>query len=201
MTFSAAALRLAAVNDRGNALRAWAFALAQFAIAAGALAWGVGFGWTEAAYRVFYLFGAVLNVVWLGLGTIWLLAERRTASVATGAVIGLSGFAAFIVLTALLASGAPAALAGSFPHASDVMPIEARVVSRVFSTVGSVVVLGGLLVSLRRRRHTLGLSLLATGVLVVAVVSSLARTGRVSYFSVGLAIGVALMYLGFIRAT
>jgi hypothetical protein len=59
-----------------TALRVWSVALAQFGLASAALAWGIGFGWTPLVYRAFYYFGAILNVAWLALGTIWLLAPK-----------------------------------------------------------------------------------------------------------------------------
>lgn len=176
--------------------------MAQFALASLAMTIGVGVGWTSATYRLFYLFGAVLNVVWLGLGTVWLLANKRAASMATGAVIGLSGFATFVVIMAVLVDGASAALATeTFPAPGEVMPVEVRIVSRVFSIVGSVVLLGGLLLSIKRRRHVLGLALLAVGVVIAGLASEFARTGRLELFSGGLAAGVSLMYAGFVRAS
>ena len=53
---------------------AWSVALALFALGSGALWWAEADGWNLAAFRVFYLAGAVLNVPWLALGTVYLLA-------------------------------------------------------------------------------------------------------------------------------
>ena len=53
--------------------RAWAIALALFALASAALATGTSTGWDHGTFRVFYLLGAVLNVPWLALGTVYLL--------------------------------------------------------------------------------------------------------------------------------
>src|SRR5436305_14664715 len=94
-----------AAHGRG-ALLVWAFALAQFAVASLALAYGVAFGWTAWLYRLFYLFGAVLNVGWLALGTVRLLAGRYWSEFATGIVIVASAVAAFAIVTTPLASGA-----------------------------------------------------------------------------------------------
>ena len=41
---------------------AWSGALALFVVAAGALAAGAGLGWNGPTFRIFYLFGAILNV-------------------------------------------------------------------------------------------------------------------------------------------
>ena len=56
--------------------RAWTISLVLFALAAAALATGVSTGWDRGTFRVFFLLGAVLNVPWLALGTVYLLAGR-----------------------------------------------------------------------------------------------------------------------------
>src|SRR5215207_4851222 len=43
---------------------AWSLALAMFAIASAALWLGAAKGWDGATFRVFFLFGAILNVRW-----------------------------------------------------------------------------------------------------------------------------------------
>ena len=55
---------------------AWAAGLAMFALAALAGVLARSGGATETEYCVFYLFGAILNVAWLALGTGYLLAPR-----------------------------------------------------------------------------------------------------------------------------
>ncbi len=196
--FSVAAWR--ASGDRGAALRVWSFALAQFAVGAGALAWGVSFGWTPIAYRVFYLFGAVLNVGWLGLGTLWLVWHSQAAFAATVGLAVVSVWAAIVVATTQMEPGAAAVLASErLPAARDIMPVLARNLSRWFSIAGSVVVLAGMFISMATRRNVLGLGLLALGVVVAGISSELARVGYVEVFSIGLAVGIGLMYAGFVR--
>ena len=56
---------------------AWTIALAMFTIASASLWVAAAVGWTEPTFRVFYLFGAILNVPWLALGTIELLGGPR----------------------------------------------------------------------------------------------------------------------------
>ncbi len=189
-------------TDRSVALAVWALALAQFAIASGLLAWGVGFGWTGALYRGYYLFGAVLNVLWLGLGTVWFLAPRPARWAISTLVLAVSVHAALIVGVEPLVPGAREVLAtAEIPQGAEVVPGRARFLSRWSSIAGSVAVLAGLVWSAARRRSSVrGLALLAAGVLVVAGASVLARLGAVAPFSVGLALGVGLMYLGFRRA-
>ena len=51
----------------------------MFAVASLALTAGVAAGWTPLSFKVYYLFGAILNVPWLALGTVELLASRAVA--------------------------------------------------------------------------------------------------------------------------
>ena len=51
----------------------WTIGLAMFAAAALAGVLARAGGATESEYRLFYLFGAILNVAWLALGTLYLL--------------------------------------------------------------------------------------------------------------------------------
>ena len=51
-------------------LLAWAGALAAFAAASGAIAWGAAAGWSDPAFRVYYLCGALLAAALLGAGSL-----------------------------------------------------------------------------------------------------------------------------------
>lgn len=189
-----------AASDRNVALRVWSVALAQFGAACLALAWGIAFGWTPLVYRVFYLFGAVLNVAWLAVGTVWLLAPRGFALPFNLVFAAGAGISTALVMTSGLADGAAAALVGAqLPHPRDVMGDVPRTLSRYFSIGGSTVVLAGLLVGIVRRRFAGGLALLALGVVIAGVASELMRAGYVAAFSAGLVIGIAVMYAGFVR--
>src|SRR4029077_3258953 len=72
---------------------AWTIALALFTAAAVALALGSSRGFDPTTYRIFFLFGAVLDVPWLALGTVHLLAPPTTARRAQHAVLFFSGLA------------------------------------------------------------------------------------------------------------
>jgi len=189
-------------RSRASALRVWSFALLQFGIAAGALWWGIAFGWTSAAYKVFYMFGAVLNVAWLGLGTMRLFVDKWASWFATCLLVAASSYAIYRIAGTAFVPGAGHALrTDNFPPPSAVMPGSVRALSRWFSIGGSVVVVAGLIWSIVQRRHTLGIALLAVGVVIIGVTSELARAGHVVYFPIGLAVGIVVMYTGFLRTT
>src|SRR3954452_15900148 len=50
---------------------AWSVSLLMFALASAALAAGAGTGWNGPLFRSFYFFGAIANVPFLALGTIY----------------------------------------------------------------------------------------------------------------------------------
>ncbi|MBW3561723.1 MAG: hypothetical protein KY437_04425 [Actinobacteria bacterium] len=60
-----------------RALLYWAVSLAMFALASAALTYGEVAGWTSASFRIFYLFGGVLVVPWLALGTVQISTQDR----------------------------------------------------------------------------------------------------------------------------
>jgi hypothetical protein len=186
-------------------LAAWSVALAMFALASGAAAVGMLTGWPPAAFRTYYLFGAILNVPVLALGTVHLLAPGRHARIATAVVILLSISAAIAVLGAGLHLDALGT--DGIPAGSEVMPSGPRVVSRYYSFAGFLVVMVGALWSAWRlarshERHLKRLAganvLIAAGTLIVAIASGFARYGRGVIFAVGLFVGVSVMFAGFL---
>ncbi len=70
-----------------RALLIWGVALVMFCTASAGLFTGVVGGWTSTEFRVFYLFGAVLNVPWLALGSIAVNARSAAVSRWTGAIL------------------------------------------------------------------------------------------------------------------
>src|SRR5439155_11488318 len=71
---------------------AWTAALFVFAAASTALWAGAAFGWNGLWFRLFYLFGAIVNVPYLALGTVYLLADRN---VAQRVAVGVHAYALF----------------------------------------------------------------------------------------------------------
>jgi hypothetical protein len=189
---------------------AWAIAMIMFAVASFAAGLGVLDEWRPMTYRAFYLFGAILNVPVLALGTIYLLGPRRFGH-ALAALLGIAAiFAAGSVFTADLSLGAlnEASRSGQIASGSDVMPDGVRTLSRYFSYTFVIVVGGALWSSWRMARSSseglrdlaIGNILIATGTLIAAAGSIFARYGQGAIFAVGLLIGVVVMFLGFLKA-
>ena len=178
----------------------WAAGFTMFALAALAGYLARSGGATETEYRLFYLFGAILNVAWLALGTLYLLAPRRVADLSLVAVVLLSLAAGYAVVSAPVDLGAVADGRPAYPDGS-----LARILAGVGSGVGSLVLIGGALWSawifLRRRhngRRALANVIIAAGVVIVAIGGTAAFTGRGGLLELTNLIGLAVMFAGFL---
>ncbi len=183
---------------------AWTVSLALFALGAGALWWAESVGWGLGAFRVFYLAGAILNVPWLALGTVYLLANRRLADRVRGWLILTSGFAAGVVLfapTRTRVSG------DELPTGKDVFGVAPRVLAAVGSGLAAVIIVAGAVWSVWRPRRggnrlTVGNILIALGTLILSASGTLAgRLGKDRAFVVTLLIGICVLFAGFLVAT
>jgi hypothetical protein len=202
--FAVAVLRQYAARGRSYQL-AWGVALSMFALASLALAVGVAAGWTPLGFKAYYLFGALLNVPWLALGTVNLLGGRlaRRAYLA-----GLLLFTAASTVLLALAPVAGADLTVRVPEGKAFLPVPVRVLAVLGNSVGTVVVVGGAVASglaLRHRRELRprfeGNLLIALGVLLAASGGVFAFLDRSDKLAAGLALGACVMYAGFRRAS
>src|SRR4051794_41908891 len=69
----------------------------MFTVASASLWVAAAAGWTEPTFRIFYLFGAILNVPWLALGTVELLGGPRWGRPCAAGLALLSAFAAGVM--------------------------------------------------------------------------------------------------------
>lgn len=182
---------------------AWTISLALFAVGAGALWFAESAGWGGSVFRVFYLAGAILNVPWLALGTVYLLQSRRVGDRVRVWLILFSGFAAGVVLFAPLRDAAIAA--DELPAGHDVFGVAPRVLAAVGSGVSALVIIAGAVWSIVRRRRSsalvVGNILIAVGTLVLSASGTLAgRLGKDRAFAVTLLIGICVLFAGFLVA-
>jgi hypothetical protein len=170
-------------------LGAWAWSLGAYAVAAAAIAWGEAAGWDARAFRVYYGAGALLTAPLLGAGSL-LLAGVRGARAAALLYAGL----AVGVAVAMPVHGAFAA--HGIPPAQDHLAfLPARLLAILGNGLGTLAVVAVALRSVRRR--PLGNALIVLGVAAAAAGSGLAGLGAAGT-SVGIALGVALLYAGFV---
>lgn len=186
-------------------LAAWTAALAMFAGASAALAVGVSTGWDTGTFRVFYLLGAVLNVPWLALGTVYLLFGRERGNRTRPWLLFFTGLATGVVLAAPMepVSGV------DIPVGSDVFGAFPRALAAIGSGVGAVVILGGALWSgyrfardrTGRGRLAAANGLIALGTLVLSSGGLVQGfVGHDEAFTISLAVGITVIYAGFLVA-
>ena len=209
---------------------AWGVSMAMFALASFVVMYGTSQGWDPTSYKIFYLFGAMLNVPWLALGSIALLNKRELTMSALVLIAVLSIFGFFKVIS----SHPCEAIVGPSGHQTCVEAASTDLSNRVFgrkdipsgsdvwrkdhsvrtlaiwySTIAYVVVVGIAALSSRSRKgvappkeRVRANLLIAIGVTIVAIGSTaLVRYAKGAAFSVTLAIGVAVMFVGFLFAS
>jgi hypothetical protein len=180
---------------------AWSVALSLFAAGAAFLGIGASTGWTVPVFRGFYLFGAVVNVPVLALGTVYLLLGRRHGD-RWAAVVAL--FAAFAAGVLLMAPAHAIPDVHHLPQGSEVFGALPRVLAAVASAGGALVVLGGAVWSAWRQRRGRLLwanVLIAAGTLVLGASGLLnSLLGAMEAFAVSLVAGVTILYAGFLLA-
>ncbi len=194
---------------------AWTVSLSLFALGAGALWWAEARGWSLDSFRTFYLAGAILNVPWLALGTVYLLAGERAGDRTRTWLIALSGLSAGVMLAAPTRA---AVSGGELPTGHDVFGVWPRVLAAVGSGVAAVVIVAGALWSAYRlargqvpampgaqrtvlvpRRLVYGNLLIAAGTIVLSASGTLAgRLGKDRAFAVTLLIGITILFAGFL---
>jgi hypothetical protein len=185
----------------------WGVSMLMFATATGALILGVLDGWSSAEFRAYWLFGAVLTVPYLALGELYLLIRQRWVP-----HFLLVGLLAATVVAAAIVRTAPVsgALANEFPLGREVFGdgSTAYRLSQYYAYPGYIVLVGGAIWSAFRirgrpdlRTRFLGILLIAVGATVVFIGSGVgAGFGNFAVFAVGHAIGIAVMYWGFLTA-
>lgn len=184
---------------------AWAVSLALFACGSLSLWAGASLGWDGWSFRLFYAFGAVVNVPFLALGTVELLSPRR-APVVRVAVSLACAFAAGVVLAAPFTGPIPP---DTLPQGSAVFGPLPRILAASFSAGAATVVFAGAAWSavrlMRGRaapRLAAGNGLIALGTLILSMSGLLNGVlGQMEAFAVTLMAGVTVLFAGFLVAS
>jgi hypothetical protein len=195
---------------------AWSISLLQFAVASAALWVGATAGWDLPTFRVFFLFGAILNVPWLALGSIYLLGGQRTGDRWAVVVSLLSAMAIGVMIAAPTKAPLPAS---GLPQGREVFGVLPRVLAAAASGVAATFVIVAAIWSAVRllRGHSrsanapavarpgqlaLGNVIIALGTAILGASGTLTgRLGQEQAFSVTLAVGIVLLFAGFLIAT
>jgi len=175
--------------SRRPELAAWSASLLAYALAAAALAWGAAAGWDGRAFRVYYLFGALLTAPLLGAGSLLLWGRRWAGPLA----LLYSGLAVGIATAAELTEPVSGS---SIPQAQDHLAfVPARLVAVLGNSLGTLAAVGVAALTIRRR--PLGNTLIIAGVVVAAVGSALAGLGEAET-AVFIAVAALVLYAGFV---
>ncbi len=185
------------LNRHNPAHLAWAFALFLFGLGTACDFLASAGGWTPLIAKTYYLTGAMIVVGYLALGTLYLLAPRTVARAWLLIMIILT------VLAVLLLSGAGVDLVRL---KSDTEPgwqaIDRSSLIKIstiaVNSIGTMIIVGGALYSALRRRYVRANILIALGTLVVAGAGSLTVFGRAEFNAIGQAIGISIMFTGFL---
>ena len=168
---------------------------------------------------MFFLFGAVLNVPWLALGTVFLLAGPRAGRITTQWLLVLSGFASGVILTAPIHGRInPLVL----PKGSDHFDALPRIFAAVGSAIPATVIFVGALWSAFRIikgatptltttavRQVRSARLLALGNIFIALGAATlsasgtfsGRLGADTAFGITLLAGIVILFVGFLVAS
>lgn len=190
-----------------------------FVVASLALWWAEGRGWSSASFRVFFMFGAIVNVPWLALGTVYLLAGPRIGAMVSRGLLVFSGFAIGVVAVAPIRGDIePLGL----PAGSDHFEPLPRILAAVGSSIPAIVIFGGALWSAWRivrganpamttaavrqvqsaRRLAGGNILIALGTVILSMSGTFSgRLGEDRAFVITLLVGVVVLFAGFLVAS
>lgn len=181
---------------------AWTAALAMFVLASGFLAAGAAGGWTGPAFRGFYLFGAIVNVPVLALGTVYLHAGPRWGRPAAVGVALMAAFSAGVVAVAPFTHALPR---HELAQGSDVFSALPRVLAALGSGLGATVIVVGSVWSAVRTRTTrvVVANALIAGGTVISGASGLLNSifDEMTGFAVALLVGIAVIFAGYLVAT
>ncbi len=190
------------------------------------LAWGVGLalftlasvlefvseltgGWTVSLYKTYFALHPTLVAV-LGLGTVYLLANKRVGHAFLAYVIVV--FAIILFFTVTAAIGVSASDPGRIVCGEEgavcepgrvvggtAMPGGVRALSQLLTYPGAVALIGGAVYSWRKTRGSYNL-LIAVGATLMTIGGILTRYVTPEFLYIFLLAGIAVMFVGFLRS-
>jgi hypothetical protein len=178
---------------------AYGAGITMFAIATWALFVGLTFGWTGPVYRTFFLFGAILNIPVLAIGSMFLVVGKRSGHALTVAVGALAAISTTLTLTVpfenpLPTHGIPV---GIFP-----LGFSPRLFAIIGGALGTTILVALSVVSLFRfwrmnRSIVWGNALILLGVVAAAWQGTGLALGDGGGFALSLLIAVSLIWAGY----
>ena len=176
----------------------WAAGFGLFAAATASEALAQRAGWTDGLFRVYYLCGGVLTVAFLGAGSAWLHLPRRGRDIVAGALLVAAVAATLTVATSPVHADVLAATGSGRPPANSAIGGGAAAWAAVLNSLGTLLLVGGVLRSVVRRQRVRSSLWIGGGAIVLALSTSMSRTGNYSLIYLGELLGVAAMFYGFV---
>lgn len=151
--------------------------------------------WNVLMYKMYYIVIAFLVAV-LGLGTVYLLSDKRIGHIFAIYIIAMLIIMIGVISTAQVDT--TKFIKGKIV-AGSAMPSKVRILSPFFTIPGSISLIGGALYSFYRTKTNYNL-FIGIGALIVASAGSLSRFGIEEVLYLLELLGIAVMYLGFIKS-
>ncbi|HKX75707.1 MAG TPA: hypothetical protein VJR05_09985 [Acidimicrobiia bacterium] len=181
---------------------AYTAGMAFFAIATWALAFGLLSGWTGFSYRLFFLFGAILNIPFLALGSMYLVVGRRAGTITFLIVGAIAAISTTLTTTVGFASPLPA---GGIPH--DIFPpisegFGPRLLAAIAGGLASTIIIVLSAVSAYRfwrkdRKIFYGNILITLGTFAAAWGGTGLALGEAAAFALSLLLAATLIWSGY----
>jgi len=180
-------------------IAAFATGMSMFAIATWAFFLGVTVGWTGPLYRTFYLFGAILNIPFLALGSMFLVVGRRSGHVMAIALGALAAISTTLTATVPFANPLPET---GVPHDVFASGFGPRLFAIIGGATGSTMLIALALISVFRfwkknRNIVWGNLLIVAGTLAAASGGTGLALGESSAFALSLLAAVTLIWAGY----
>lgn len=181
---------------------AYAAGVGFFALATWALFLGTSTGWTSASYRTFFLFGAIINIPVLALGSMFLVVGKRAGH--TMLLLLFPFFAISVPMTVAQPFDAAPLPVGGVPGGRELWAemFGPRLWAAIGGGMGASIIIALALVSVvrfrrRNRRLVLGNAVIVAGTLAASAGGTILAFGIDWGFSASLLASAALIWAGF----
>lgn len=178
---------------------AYGIGITMFALATWALFGAMMMGWNPFLYRVFFLFGAVLNIPYLALGSMFLVGGKRAGHIMTVLLGAFSAIAITLVSTVGFQRELPE---GGIPHDIFASGFGPRMFAAIGGGMGATILIVLALVSIIRFRKTAprvmwGSLLILLGTLAASAGGTNLALGEASTFALSLFLAATLIFAGY----
>ena len=173
-----------------------------FAMATWALFIGTATGWTSASYRAFFLFGAIINIPVLALGSMFLVVGRRAGHIML--LLMFPFLAISIPMTVAQPFDAGPLPLGGVPSGRDLWleVFGPRLWAAIGGGMGATILIVLAVVSVFRfwrknRRIVWGNGSIVAGTLAASTGGTFLAVGEAGGFALSLLVAVSLIWLGY----